>query len=54
VIGLIGFSLWTHVTTLWQADAQAALAYLFLPFLLLVLMPICYAFGRALSALAFR
>ena len=54
VIGLVGFSLWTHLTTLWQADAQAALAYLFLPFLLLVMMPICYAFGRALSTLVFR
>jgi len=54
VTGLVGFSLWTHVTTLWQADAQAALAYLFLPFLLLVLMPVCYAFGRALSALVSR
>ena len=29
VIGLVAFSLWTHLTTLWQADAQAALAYLF-------------------------
>jgi hypothetical protein len=54
VIGLLAFSLWTHVTTLWQADAQAALAYLFLPFLLLLLIPICYAFGRALSTLVFR
>ncbi len=54
VIGLVGFSLWTHVTTLWQADAQAALAYLFLPFVLLVLMPVCYAFGRALATLVFR
>jgi hypothetical protein len=54
VIGLVAFSLWTHLTTLWQADAQAALAYLFLPFLLLLLIPICYAFGRALSTLVFR
>ena len=54
MIGLVVFSLWTHVTTLWQADAQAALAYLFLPFLLLVLMPLCYAFGRGLATLVFR
>ena len=54
VIGLVGFSLWTHVATMWEADAQAALAYLFLPFLLLVLMPVCYAFGRALFTLVFR
>jgi hypothetical protein len=39
---------------MWEADAQAALAYLFLPFLLLVLMPVCYAFGRALFTLVFR
>jgi hypothetical protein len=54
VIGLMGFSMWTHVTTLWYPDAQAALAYLFLPFLLLVLMPVCYAFGRGLGLLLFR
>jgi hypothetical protein len=47
-------SAWTHVMTLWYPDAQAALAYLFLPLLLLVLMPVGYAAGRALGYVIFR
>jgi hypothetical protein len=53
-IGLIGLSAWTHVMTLWFPDAQGALAYVFLPFVLLGLMPIGYALGRSLGALIFR
>jgi hypothetical protein len=51
---LIAVSVWTHTMTLWHADAQGALAYMFLPLLLLVLMPIGYAIGRALGSFMFR
>jgi hypothetical protein len=54
VISLVGLSVWTHVMTLWHPDAQGALAYIFLPVLLLGLMPIGYAAGRALAALFLR
>jgi hypothetical protein len=53
-IGLIGLSAWTHVMTLWFPDAQGALAYFFLPFVLLGLVPIGYALGRGLGVLIFR
>ena len=53
-IGLFGLSAWTHVTTLWHPDAQGALAYLFLPVVLLALMPIAYALGRGAATLIFR
>lgn len=46
LILLFGVSFWTHVTTLAHPDAQGALAYFFLPFILLVLMPLGYAAGR--------
>jgi len=54
MIGLIGLSAWTHVTTLWHPDAQGALAYLFLPVLLFGLMPIGYAIGRGAGTWIFR
>lgn len=54
MMGLIGLSAWTHVTTLWFPDAQGALVYLFLPFLLLLFIPIGYALGRGLGILLFR
>lgn len=53
-IGLVGLSAWTHVMTLWYPDAQGALAYLFLPVLLLGIMPIGYAVGRSAGTLIFR
>jgi len=53
-IGIIGLSAWTHVMTLWYPDAQGVLAYLFLPVLLLGLMPVGYALGRGLGTLIFR
>ncbi|WP_455246078.1 hypothetical protein [Petrachloros mirabilis] len=54
VIGLIGLSAWTHVTILWFPDAQGAIAYLFLPFVLLILTPLAYVIGRSLGSLIFR
>ena len=53
-IGLIGLSAWTHVTTLWFPDAQGAIAYIFLPFVLLILIPVAYMIGRSLGRLIFR
>jgi len=53
-IGLIGLTAWTHVMTLWYPDAQGALAFLFLPVLLMGLMPIGYAIGRGVGTLIFR
>lgn len=43
----IGLSLWTHVTTLWYPDAQGALAYVFLPFMLALVIPSAYVAGWA-------
>lgn len=53
-LGLVGLSTWTHVMTLWYPDAQGALAYFFLPFVLLGLTPVGYALGRGLGTLMFR
>ncbi|MBM4127796.1 MAG: hypothetical protein FJ247_10680 [Nitrospira sp.] len=50
----IGLSAWTHVMTLWFPDAQGALAYFFLPFVLLALFPLGYLAGRGLGAWLFR
>ena len=46
-----GVSFWTHITTVVHPDAQGALAYLFLPFVLVVLMPLGYASGRLIGRL---
>lgn len=53
-LGLVGLSLWTHVTTLWYPDAQGALAYVFLPIVLIGLIPVGYTVGRGLGHLLFR
>lgn len=53
-LGLVGLSTWTHVMTLWYPDAQGALAYFFLPVVLLGLIPVGYAIGRGLGTLMFR
>lgn len=48
---MFGVSFWTHLSALMYPDAQGALVYLFLPYVLLVLIPIGYGLGRL--ALAF-
>jgi len=53
-LGLLGLGIWTHVMTLWYPDAQGALAYLFLPFWQILLMPLAYAGGRLLGLLLIR
>ncbi len=44
-IAAVGLSLWTHVMTLWHPDAQGALAYVFLPFVLAMVIPLSYLAG---------
>lgn len=53
-LGLLGLGIWTHVMTLWYPDAQGALAYLFLPFVQVIVIPISYAAGRLLSHVLVR
>jgi hypothetical protein len=50
----IGLSGWTHLSTLLYPDAQGALAYIFLPFLLLIAFPVSYAAGRLLGMWCIR
>ncbi len=53
-LALVMFSAWTHARTLWHPDAQGAIAYLFLPLVLLAVAPVAYAVGRALAPFIFR
>ena len=48
---MLGVSFWTHVSALLYPDAQGAVVYLFLPAILIVLIPVGYGAGRL--ALAF-
>ena len=47
-----GVSFWTHLSALMYPDAQGALVYFFLPFILLVLMPLGYGAGRLIRLIA--
>ncbi len=40
---------WTHISVLIYPDAQGALAYFYLPVLLVVSLPLGYGMGRALA-----
>jgi hypothetical protein len=51
---LMVLSAWTHVVTLWYPDAQEAIAYLSLPFVLFAVMPVAYGGGRVLATIMFR
>lgn len=44
--GMLAVASWTHVDVLIHPDAQGALAYFFLPIVLLLLLPVGYAVGR--------
>lgn len=44
--GMLAVAGWTHVDVLIHPDAQGALAYFFLPIVLLLLLPVGYAVGR--------
>jgi hypothetical protein len=43
---MFGVSFWTHLSALMHPDGQGALVYFFLPFILLVLLPLGYGLGR--------
>jgi hypothetical protein len=40
---------WIHIDVLIHPDAQGALAYFYLPILLLTILPFGYGLGRALA-----
>lgn len=44
--GMLAVASWTHADVLIHPDAQGALAYFFLPIVLLLLLPVGYAVGR--------
>ena len=44
--GMLAVTGWTHVDILIHPDAQGALAYFFLPIVLLLLLPVGYVVGR--------
>ncbi len=48
---IIAVSIWIHVTILLHPDAQGAIAYLFLPMVLLALLPVGYVVGRLIGTL---
>jgi hypothetical protein len=50
LILMLGVSFWTHLSALMYPDAQGALVYLFLPYVLLVLIPLGYGIGRLMFA----
>lgn len=44
-LAAVGLSVWTHLMTLWYPDAQGALAYVFLPLVMAVVIPLSYLAG---------
>ncbi len=48
-LGMMIVASWTHIEVLIHPDAQGALAYFYLPVLLLAFMPLGYGLGRALA-----
>ena len=47
---MFGIAFWTHLSALLYPDAQGALVYFFLPYILVVLIPLGYAMGRLFHA----
>lgn len=50
LILMFGVNFWTHLSALMYPDAQGALAYFFLPYIQLVLLPLGYGMGRLVLA----
>jgi hypothetical protein len=50
LILMLGVSFWTHLSALMYPDAQGALVYFFLPYILIVLLPLGYGAGRLILA----
>lgn len=49
---MLGVNFWTHLSALLYPDAQSTLVYFFLPYVLLVLIPLGYGIGRAILRVA--
>ena len=47
---MFGIAFWTHLSALLYPDAQGTLVYFFLPYILVVLIPLGYAMGRLFQA----
>lgn len=50
LILMTGVTFWTHLSALMYPDAQGALVYFFLPYVLLVVIPLGYGVGRLILA----
>ncbi|MBI3356174.1 MAG: hypothetical protein HY038_05285 [Nitrospirae bacterium] len=50
LILMLGVSFWTHLSALMYPDAQGALVYFLLPYILIVLLPLGYGAGRLILA----
>lgn len=50
LILMFGVNFWTHLSALMYPDAQGALVFFFLPYVLLVLIPLGYGIGRLMLA----
>ncbi len=48
-VGMMAVTTWIHVDVLIHPDAQGALAYFFLPPILLLLLPVGYVSGRVVA-----
>ena len=48
-VGMLITAAWTHLDVLLHPDAQGALAYFYLPLILLALLPVGYAAGRLIA-----
>jgi hypothetical protein len=53
-LAAFGLSLWLHLTLTLHPDAQGAIALFFLPFYMLLLMPVGYGCGRLIGKIAAR
>jgi len=49
---MLGVNFWAHLSALMYPDAQDALVYFFLPYVLIVLIPLGYGIGRVLLRFA--
>lgn len=50
-LGMLIAAAWTHLDVLIHPDAQGALAYFYLPLILLALLPVGYGVGRLIARL---
>lgn len=48
-LGMLALASWTHLEVLLYPDTQGALAYVYLPIILLASMPVGYGLGRVIA-----